>query len=337
MLYEYAVVVGRFQPFHKGHTYLIDRALDLADKVIVLVGSSFGARSPKNPFTFEERAGMIRLVMGEASSRVHIVGVRDHHDDSMWATDVANKVGLSSDYSSSVVLVGHCKDASGYYLSLFPEWDYSEQEPYRDEEGNVISASDVRDWMFAEGSFRPKIPKPLTASCFPYMFVQSIRHVQLQLREEYKYLKEYPKQWGSGPFITVDPVVFHRGHVLVVTRGRVPGKGLLALPGGFMDLGERLLDGALRELKEETGLVIDASTLVDQHVFDSPYRSLRGRTITHAFNFVLDRATEKLPNVQGADDASEAFWMPIRECSSELFFDDHHDIITYFATRDTTR
>jgi bifunctional NMN adenylyltransferase/nudix hydrolase len=66
-------------------------------------------------------------------------------------------------------------------------------------------------------------------------------------------------------------------------------------------------------------------------VFDHPGRSLRGRTITHAFLFDLDRADKKpgLPRVKGADDAVEAKWIPIAELlkMSDQIFEDHLSII----------
>src|SRR4051812_5559138 len=49
-----AVLIGRFQPFHQGHAGLLAKALAVAPKVVVVLGSSFHARSAKNPFTWQE-------------------------------------------------------------------------------------------------------------------------------------------------------------------------------------------------------------------------------------------------------------------------------------------
>ena len=57
--FNYLVFIGRFQPFHLGHKNIIDVALIDAENVIVLVGSSNVARCHRNPFTFDERKGMI--------------------------------------------------------------------------------------------------------------------------------------------------------------------------------------------------------------------------------------------------------------------------------------
>ena len=65
MTYDYLAFIGRFQPFHLGHRHVIQTALGKARHVIVLVGSPNVARSVKNPFTYEERADMIRTVFPE--------------------------------------------------------------------------------------------------------------------------------------------------------------------------------------------------------------------------------------------------------------------------------
>jgi bifunctional NMN adenylyltransferase/nudix hydrolase len=160
------------------------------------------------------------------------------------------------------------------------------------------------------------------------------------LADEFHYNREYKKSWGRSPFpptfVTADAVVTCAGHVLVIRRGRNPGKGLLALPGGFVREDERIRDAALRELKEETRIKVDKiileSSIVASDVFDYPGRSLRGRTITHAFHVKLRGG--KLPEVKasGADDAKRASWMPMMEVlrRADEFFEDHIHIINRF-------
>ena len=137
--------------------------------------------------------------------------------------------------------------------------------------------------------------------------------------------------------MTVDAIVIKSGHILVVSRKFNPGKGLLALPGGFINKNERLKDSVLRELKEETGIKINIPDLkkciVDSEVFDEPLRSARGRTITHAFLF--DLGVGDLPKVNGDDDAEKAFWLPVSEFYTleDKFFEDHYHIIRYFISK----
>ena len=116
------------------------------------------------------------------------------------------------------------------------------------------------------------------------------------------------------------------GHVLLVERGGEYGRGLYALAGGFLDKNETLLDCALRELQEETGLIINPNALKSSHTFDAPERSTRGRTITTVFYFEL--MGDDLPDVVGGDDASRAFWLPLGELDGRMMFEDHYSIIT---------
>ncbi|MCX7274295.1 MAG: adenylyltransferase/cytidyltransferase family protein, partial [Burkholderiales bacterium] len=83
-----AVLIGRFQPFHRGHQALLERALAEGSRVVVVLGSAMLARSPKNPFTWEERAAMVRAAAGEQAHRVECLPVRDHHDDERWLREV---------------------------------------------------------------------------------------------------------------------------------------------------------------------------------------------------------------------------------------------------------
>ena len=116
---------------------------------------------------------------------------------------------------------------------------------------------------------------------------------------------------------------------MLIQRGGFPGKGLWALPGGFLNDEEKILDAVIRELKEETRIKVPAAVLrgsiVAQKVFDDPHRSSRGRTIDHAFLFHLHE--NGLPKVKGDDDAAFAKWIPLSEVKREMMFEDHFSII----------
>ena len=137
-------------------------------------------------------------------------------------------------------------------------------------------------------------------------------------------------------FVTVDTLVVCAKHVLLVQRGHSPGKGLLALPGGFLEQRDTLAESAQRELQEETGLALSAedwqAALQGVRIFDHPERSLRGRTITHVY--VLHLPGDALPEVQGGDDAAAADWVLLQELwqLEPQFFEDHFHILrTCFA------
>ncbi len=117
--------------------------------------------------------------------------------------------------------------------------------------------------------------------------------------------------------LTVDVVALTSGahpRVLLVERGHPPFVGSWALPGGFVEAGERIADAAPRELAEETGLRVDGLELLG--VYDTPGRDPRGWTVSIVYRVRL--AGER--SVSGADDASDARWFGLDELP-ELAFD----------------
>ncbi|MHB1434641.1 MAG: NUDIX domain-containing protein [Thermoplasmata archaeon] len=121
-----------------------------------------------------------------------------------------------------------------------------------------------------------------------------------------------------GPAVTVDAVWFDRGRVLLVRRGRPPGEGLWALPGGFVEYGETVEAAVARELREETGLAARPVRLVG--IYSGPDRDPRRPTLTIAFGMA---GTARSP--QGGDDAREAAWIPLARARGLAF--DHDQIL----------
>ena len=121
----------------------------------------------------------------------------------------------------------------------------------------------------------------------------------------------------------------------MVKRRAEPGKGLWALPGGFLDVNndKSMVSCAIRELKEETGIKVPVPVLIgsikENKVFDAINRSARGRTITHAFYIQLPDG--ELPKVKGQDDAEKASWIHIAHLDSSEVFEDHYEIIQTFV------
>ena len=110
--------------------------------------------------------------------------------------------------------------------------------------------------------------------------------------------------------------------VLLVRRGSEPYSGCWALPGGFVDEGEKPDEAARRELAEETGLIWEGP-LVSVGAFADPGRDPRGWTVSAAF---LADVGPKEPPVAPDDDAVEARWFKATELPLELAFD-HSEII----------
>jgi len=347
--YDALCLVGRFQPLHIGHKAVIDRALEMAKEVVVVVGSSFQARSTKNPFTFEERKTMIKAVYPQDT--VKVVPVMDYpYDDNAWVSAVQNSVNgaLSStwsDFPKKIGLIGHSKDSSSYYLNIFPQWrNHVEVENIDD-----INATDIRKDLFENWCFKDSydmIPESvrdhimdkiiMTRPFFEGAYSQMFE----ELSEEYNKIKEYRKSWAAAPyeptFVTTDAVLTQSGHILLIKRGGFPFKDCWALPGGYLAKGQFIVDNMIKELREETCIKIPEKVLrgsiKDVQVFDHPDRDPRGRTITHGFYIDLGFPNEKLPRVKGSDDAKHAEWVPLGELKSDMFAFDHWHIIKRFVS-----
>ncbi|MHA2610013.1 MAG: NUDIX domain-containing protein [bacterium JZ-2024 1] len=121
------------------------------------------------------------------------------------------------------------------------------------------------------------------------------------------------------PLLTVDAVILFPDplRVVLVQRKNPPFEGMWALPGGFVEYGERVEDAVLREVYEETGLKVRLEHFIG--VFSDPERDPRGHTVSLAF---LCSPVEG--NLRAGDDARSVsiFDLPI---SFPLAFD--HSLI----------
>ncbi|MEK6976030.1 MAG: nicotinamide-nucleotide adenylyltransferase [Candidatus Thermoplasmatota archaeon] len=90
-----ALVVGRFQPVHKGHVALIARALEDCQQVVVGIGSAASKTSLRNPFTAAERRQLIAAAFPQevASGRLTIVDVPDINNPPRWVEHVIGITG----------------------------------------------------------------------------------------------------------------------------------------------------------------------------------------------------------------------------------------------------
>ena len=132
-----------------------------------------------------------------------------------------------------------------------------------------------------------------------------------------EYTYKYPR-----PAVTADCVVMtkeERPQVLLIQRGFDPFKGCWAFPGGFMNMDETTEQSAIRELEEETGLVV--TELHQIGAYSKVDRDPRGRTITVAYLVLVDHPIA----ATGQDDAAKAQWFPIDALPPLAF--DHEDIM----------
>jgi len=358
MKYKTSVFIGRFQPVHNAHIQIIEQALKVSETVIVSVGSAHKPKTIKNPWTTKERIDMIKRALKEKlgttqgwtdypqdfEKRVKFIEVRDHmYNNTRWASETYSKAVLAgATQDKETCLIGCFKDDSSWYLKMYPQWSFEEIGTIYDNENRVMNATDVREELFFWSTVENTAHRGVLAKCTDLDLVEWAKTPAYDaLKQEWRFLRGYKDKWASAPyvptFITTDSIVVKSGHILMIKRKVNPGKGLWALPGGFLNPNEKLEDCAMRELKEETRIKVDKPVLrrsiLETKVFDHPNRSLRGRTVTHAY--LIDLGEGPLPEVKGGDDAAGAHWIPLADLKhlEDQMFEDHNDIIQNLTSR----
>ena len=333
--YDTLVLIGRFQPFHNAHLEIIKRATALADGLIIITGSANQPRTYKNPFTSVERERMIKAATGGLSLGIVVEANPDTiYNDQAWAVRVQAIVAKYTNPSDKIAVIGHKKDESSFYLDMFPQWGFENVD-----EIEPLSAVNIRDLYFKRDCNMSFIKGVVPRTTFDFLEQFKSTPEYEQVIREREFVVKYKQQYASLPyppiFSTADAVVIQSGHVLMIKRRAEPGKGLWALPGGYVNANtDKSVEAAmLRELREETQIKVPAPVLkgsiVRSKVFDAIDRSPRGRIITHAFHIQLPDG--ELPKVKGSDDAEKARWVPIAEVKSEDCFEDHYEILQHFV------
>jgi len=128
---------------------------------------------------------------------------------------------------------------------------------------------------------------------------------------------DYPRPAVSADVVVLD---VDSNSILLIQRANEPFAGHWALPGGFMEMDESADAAAIRELKEETGLVVDQVQQIG--AYSSVDRDPRGRVVTVAFF----ATASKSDHVLAADDADEARWFHVDELPNLAF--DHAQVVS---------
>ena len=345
-MYDTAILIGRFQPVHNGHLALLRDALAAARQVIVVLGSAHAARSPRNPFTWQERAALLHGALPESDqARVHMLPIRDYFDEARWAHAVQASVhdclvqqGESSPERTKICLIGHFKDATSGYLRSFPHWELRALARQTDTDATPLRAAYFSAAPGHAQAALAQIQDELPDSSLDFLRQFALHPAYSTLQSEWHALQAARQAWSAAPyppvFVTVDALLRCRNQVLLIRRAHAPGRGLLALPGGFIESNETLWQSCLRELAEETHCDLPTDALAQAfqavRVFDHPARSQRGRTITHAHYF--DLGDRPPPHVLADDDAAQAEWVAIDALAGleDEYFEDHFHILDSF-------
>ena len=219
MFFRTAVLIGRFQPPHRAHLALVRQALGLAAELVIVLGSARSARTVQNPLNDSERASLIRAMLEEEGiewRRIRLEAVPDaFYNLPMWVRSVRQAVR-----DEHAVLVGFEKDASSFYLRLFPEWRAAPPEFLLGlNASGVREAMSIGDWETVAGAVTPGVLSGLRAFAQTSDFAEVQRGTQATLALA-----------AAGPIHTVGTLLVSEGQMLLRPRTEQPGLGLWAIP-----------------------------------------------------------------------------------------------------------
>ena len=124
------------------------------------------------------------------------------------------------------------------------------------------------------------------------------------------------REFPDAPRVGVGAVVLHEDRVLLVCRGRPPGVGKWSLPGGLLDLGERLEEAVAREVEEESGLrvqVLGLCGVIDRVVAAEPPAE-DGTALVRYHWVIIDYVAAVVGGeLRAGSDAADARWVPLAE------------------------
>ncbi|MDQ1281198.1 MAG: nicotinamide-nucleotide adenylyltransferase [Thermoproteota archaeon] len=169
--FKRGLYVGRFQPFHRGHSEVVKGLLKKVDELVVVIGSSQKSHELENPFTSGERIEMIRASLDEigvSPSKHYLIPVPDSQDHSLWVPQVVS--------SSPFFDVVYSNEP--FTRRLFKEAHFTvESIPFFKRE--IYSATEVRKRMMADEDWRALLPKSVSEIIDRIGGVERLRELEM--------------------------------------------------------------------------------------------------------------------------------------------------------------
>ena len=149
-------VIGRFQPFHYGHKYLIETAYDNCDELVVFIGSAQESRTDKNPFTFQERWRMIYDdVCMNGSKNIIFVPLNDAETNEQWLDSINGDLNYMSKWTSEITkTVFFCCDKDELTTDSNNLLKNLDVEIVRIDNPHGLNATDIRKMLFTGLEFQ---------------------------------------------------------------------------------------------------------------------------------------------------------------------------------------
>lgn len=294
---EFGVIIARFQvpELHIGHSYLIREVLKRHDTVVILLGTTAGAPTDKNPLSFFVRKKMVL----QHFPSVNVEALPDMPgDDFGWSDNVDT---ILANYPGKPVIYG----SRGSFIPHYHGRHRIQELPAYFER----SGTDIRNELL----------EPLHSTNFRAGIIHSV-------------MSRYPIVYSTVDIACLKQEYLASGELRQeLLLGRKPKEKLLRFPGGFVDTGDRTtLNAAKRELSEEVGLIetSDWEYIGTSKMDDPRYRGTKDSIMT-----TLYKCTYVYGSPKAADDISEVKWVNLKELTLEMVMPVHRELIELLRTR----
>lgn len=297
-----ALFIGRFQPFHIGHENAISQIAQNPDvgKIIIGIGSSQYHHYFGNPFTFEERADFIKRSL-ELNIPFETLAIPDIHDFPKWVSHVENLCPKFQVVYCGNTIVKPLFEQRGYPVETL-------------ERTLDISGTQVRDLMVAGRNWQSLVSNGVREILEEINGVGRVRSLH----------DKHSRAANTADLIIED----EEGRIVLIERLYEPFAGMLAIAGGYLNVGlETIAQAAVREAREETGLDISPKEIYYLGVYDELQRDPRGPTISHVYYTKVSGA-----NFRAGDDAKSVRLLEKSEIPAVLAFD-HRQILDDYLRR----
>jgi nicotinamide-nucleotide adenylyltransferase len=145
------LIIGRFQPFHKGHLYVVKHVLEEVDEVVIVVGSAQYSHRLDNPFTVGERLLMIRQALQEAQiplSKCWLIPVPDLHVHMLWVSQVIGYTPKFQIIYTNEPLTKRLFEEAGFNVKPIPF-----------HKRKIYSATEIRNRMLNGKNWKTLVPR----------------------------------------------------------------------------------------------------------------------------------------------------------------------------------
>lgn len=279
-MYKNAVVIGRFNPMHNGHLALIKKAIEsVTGTVHVVLGSASKLPDFKNPLPLEKRRAVVSQVLRNLGSPrdIQIHAMDDVSTDEQWVMNINALVNNLTEYGdpAETAIFSGCKDTEFYEKNFV--------YPIEAVDVGDVSATLVRTEAFlGRADWSRNVPAESAAAYVEFMKTAEFERLKAERGAcaTRKAEAELAHAFNNPIEPVVHAAVVQEGKILLVKRRSLRGDGQWALPGGFLEKTESTIEGALRELKEETGVDLEnrkaamLSSAVEENLDDLSVRTL---------------------------------------------------------------